>query len=197
MGTAAQAGRLALALGASLALAAAGCNRHLEPFDPNEQPRQPDLSKIFPEGAQQAEPAVPAMPPAPGEARGTGPAAGIAAEAPAGAPITGTVRLAPELQGQVPAGAILFIIARHGAGGGPPLAVKRVPSPSFPLAFSVGPEDRMIQAMPFTGPISLSARVDSDGNAMSRSPGDIQGEGEGGPFDPGATGVVILLDQKL
>ena len=48
-------------------------------------------------------------------------------------------------------------------------------APSFPLDFSLGPEDRMIQAMPFAGPLGLSARIDADGNATSREPGDLQG----------------------
>ena len=89
----------------------------------------------------------------------------------------------------------LFIIARHGAG--PPLAVKRVADPKFPVQFSVGPEDRMIQSMPFTGPIELTARIDGDGNATSRSPGDIMGTARGGPVEPGASGVAILLDTPL
>src|SRR5512138_2283956 len=50
---------------ALLALALAACDRNLEPFDPNEQPHEPDLSKIFPEGADSAEPAQPGLPPAP------------------------------------------------------------------------------------------------------------------------------------
>jgi len=103
--------------------------------------------------------------------------------------------LAPEFEGRTPANAVLFIIARR--GGGPPLAVKRVPEPHFPHEFSIGPEDRMIQAMPFAGPIELSARIDSDGNATSRSPGDVMGTAQGGPVQPGAKGVVIVLDTPL
>ena len=75
--------------------------------------------------------------------------------------------------------------------------MKRVPGPKFPLSFSLGPDDRMIQSVPFAGPIRLTARLDSDGNATSRTPGDLQGTGVDGPFQPGATGVVILLDTVL
>jgi cytochrome c-type biogenesis protein CcmH len=177
-------------------LGVAGCDRNLEPFDPDEKPREPDLSKIFPEGAESAEPPQPSLPPAPGEARGAPP---VASEEPglqsSDAPVTGTVELAPELAGKTPAGAVLFIIARR--GGGPPLAVKRVPNPQFPLPFTIGPDDRMIQTMPFAGPIALSARIDSDGNATSRSPGDLMGAARGGPVAPGAIGVVIVLDTLL
>lgn len=173
-------------------LAIAACDRNLEPFDPNEKPREPDLSKIFPEGAESAEPAQPGLPPPPGESRDepSEVAAGGSAE-----PITGTVELAPEFAGRTPGNAVLFIIARHGAG--PPLAVKRVADPKFPVEFSIGPEDRMIQSMPFTGPIELTARIDGDGNATSRSPGDVMGTARSGPVEPGAAGVAILLDTPL
>ena len=176
-------------------LAIAACDRNLEPFDPNEKPREPDLSKIFPEGAESAEPAQPGLPPAPGEARG---APDMPSEVAAGGstePITGTVELAPEFAGRTPANAVLFIIARRGAG--PPLAVKRVAEPKFPVEFSIGPDDRMIQSVPFTGPIELTARIDGDGNATSRAPGDVMGAARTGPVDPGATGVAILLDTPL
>ena len=178
-----------------LVLALTACDRNLEPFDPNEQPRDPDLSKIFPEGAESAEPAQPGLPPPPGESRGAPDLPSEVAAAGSTAPITGTVELAPEFAGRTPANAVLFIIARHGAG--PPLAVKRVANPNFPFEYSIGPDDRMIQSMPFTGPIELTARIDGDGNATSRSPGDVMGTARTGPVEPGATGVAILLDTPL
>jgi hypothetical protein len=106
------------------------------------------------------------------------------------------VTLASGFERKVPAGAILFLIARRGQAGGPPLAVKRIESPRFPLEFTLGPDDRMIQAMPFEGPLQLSARLDTDGNAMSRTPGDLQGAAPG-MHDPGATGIEIVIDQVL
>jgi hypothetical protein len=178
-----------------LLLAIAACDRNLEPFDPNEKPREPDLSKIFPEGAESAEPAQPGLPPPPGESRGAPSAPSEVAAGGSAAPITGTVELAPELAGRTPANAVLFIIARRGAG--PPLAVKRITDPAFPLEFSIGPEDRMIQSMPFTGPIELTARIDGDGNATSRSPGDVMGTARAGAIEPGASGVAIVLDTPL
>jgi hypothetical protein len=179
---------VALALVVSTALA---CNRRIEPFDPNEKPQKPDLSKIFPKGAERAARIQPGLPEPPG--RGAPPMAQEAAAG--GEPITGTVRLAEGLGAPVPDGAVLFLIARRGAAG-PPLAVKRIPNPSLPLQFSLGPEDRMIQSMPFVGPISITARIDGDGNAMSREPGDLQGEAPD-PVDPGASGVVVEIDQRL
>ena len=183
----------ALALG-TLAFttgAAVGCDRGIEPFDPAERPRQPDLSRIFPEGAERsARPAQ--MPAGPGGATGSRGAPPVASSAKL---IQGTVTVADGLSDRVPAGAVLFLIARSGASG-PPLAVKRIASPRFPLDFTIGPDDRMIAAMPFAGPLRLTARVDSDGNVTTRSPGDLQGAAEG-DFHPGDTGVALVLDESL
>jgi cytochrome c-type biogenesis protein CcmH len=172
-----------------------GCDRKIEPFDASEEPRQPDLSKIFPEGAERAAQVGPGLPPAPGTPPGRG-APSLAAESSRdqGAPISGTVSLADGLPAASD-GAVLFIIARHGEAG-PPLAVKRIPAPSFPLDFTLGPEDRMIQAMPFAGPLRITARLDADGNATTRDPGDLQGSAPG-TVDPGATGVAVRIDEVL
>jgi hypothetical protein len=110
-------------------------------------------------------------------------------------PIEGTIELAPDLAGRVPPGATLFVIART-APAGPPLAVLRIPNPSFPHPFSIGPDDRMIQSMPFAGEIRISVRVDGDGNVMSRNPGDLQG-GSDAPYAPGDRGVKLLIDSVL
>jgi hypothetical protein len=171
------------------ALLAAGCNRNIEPYDPNEKVEKPDLSKIFPEAAERSgdaqvmreamPPAEPPIAPSPG----------------GGAPLEGTIRVAADLEGRIPSGAVLFLIARTGAAG-PPTAVRRIPSPSFPLEFSIGPDDRMIQAMPFEGPFQLVARIDADGNAMTKNPGDLQGAAQGS-FSPGAKDIEIVIDEVL
>jgi hypothetical protein len=181
-----------LAIPLALALVA-GCDRNVEPFDPNEEPQAPDLSRIFPAGAEQAQSGPPEMPPPPG--RGAPPVAAESAGGDGAPPIRGTVSLAPELAGRPPGGAVLFLIARRG-GAGPPVAVERVAGPSFPLDFSLGPEDRMIQTIPFAGELQISARLDADGNALSRQPGDLEGR-SAGAVAPGATGVAIVLDEVL
>jgi cytochrome c-type biogenesis protein CcmH len=178
--------RVGLCLGAcALALA---CDRKIEPLDPNETPREPELSRIFPAGADRAAAAEGAAPEAP-----AGPAGGRAAPpvAAAGAPVRGTVELAPGLAERVPPGAVLFLIARR-EGGGPPLAVRRIDAPRFPLEFELGPDDRMIESMPFAGPLRLSARLDADGNATTRAAGDLEGAAPA-PVEPGATGVRIAI----
>ncbi len=172
------------------------CDRNIEPFVPGEEPRQPDLSRIFPAGAEQeARRAAPGeLPPPP--PRGARPVAGAApAEAAKAEPIRGQVRVAEALREQLRPDAVLFIIARVGAAG-PPLAVKRIQSPRFPLQFSIGPDDRMIATLPFQGVLQLTARLDADGDAISRDPGDLQGRAEG-TYSPGASNVTIVLDEAL
>jgi len=169
-----------------------GCDRNVEPYVPGEEPRQPDLSKIFPAGAEQAarNAGPPGIPDAPAPQGGRGMDA--SADAP---PIRGVIEVAPELSGRVPGGSVLFLIAR-GGGGGPPLAVVRVADPSFPLDFEIGPENRMIRTLPFAGELRLTARLDQDGDAASRTPGDLQGAADGA-HPPGATGVTITLSEAL
>jgi hypothetical protein len=168
-----------------------GCDRNVEPFVPGEEPRRPDLSKIFPPGAEQTarSEAPPELPPAPGARAG----ADASAAAP---PIEGVVSVAPELAAQAEReGGVLFVIARPGPAG-PPLAVLRIPSPRFPLRFSIGPEDRMIRTLPFAGELQLTARLDFDGDATSRGAGDLQGRAPGA-YAPGAREVAIVLDEGL
>ena len=171
-----------------LALATA-CDRNVEPYDPNEPVETPDLSKIFPEGAERS-----------GDAqvlRGAAAEAAAPMPAPPGSerPLHGTIRIAADLAGRVPGSAVLFLIART-PGGGPPTAGRRIEAPRFPLEFAIGPDDRMIEALPFAGPFQLVARVDADGNAMTRNPGDLQGEAEG-TYAPGARDIEILIDEVL
>jgi hypothetical protein len=164
---------------------AGGCDRNIAPFVPGEEPRKPDLSRIFP-APESKQPMV-----APGRPGADGPAA--SANAPLGRPgaaVRGNVGLADSARGR---GGTLFIIARaQGAVGGPPLAVLRIPDPSFPLAFEIGPDQVMMPGMRFEGPISLTARLDADGDAMTRDAADPQ---TGAPLAvvPGTLGVELLL----
>jgi cytochrome c-type biogenesis protein CcmH len=164
-----------------------GCHRNVEPFDPDEPVVAPDLSAIFPEGVERSTGAR-------ADARAVMPMGGRREAAATGPTLTGQVLLAPELIGRVPEGAVLFLIARS-SDADRPVAVKRIPAPQFPLAFELGPDDRMPHAMPFIGPFQLTARVDADGEAATQA-GDLQGVAPGA-HSPGATGVTILIDEIL
>jgi cytochrome c-type biogenesis protein CcmH len=132
---------------------------------------------------------------APGPLAAGGAAARASGAAPAGDPIRGRIVLAPALSGRVPPGAVLFLVARTGEGG-PPVAVKRIPDPRFPLDFELGPDDRMLEGVPFTGPFELVARVDADRNAATRNPGDLQGASPS-RVPPGAHDVELVIDTVL
>ncbi len=179
----------------------AGCDRGIEPFDPDEQPAQPNLDRIYPEGARAAKgpsaggpmnPAAPAGRGAPSlEPSGAGAGAAL------GKTIRGTVTIAEGFAADAQPNGLLFVIARRdGQEGGPPLAVVRVESPRFPVDFEIGQAQVMIPSMRFEGEILLSARLDSDGNAMTQLPGDLVGE-IAKPLSPGSSGVDLTLDQKL
>jgi len=190
---------LALLAPPVLLLALAGCDRNVEPFVPGEQPRPPDLARIFPEagsgpGANAGPAAAGGMPM--GARTGALPPAADEAGAASGETIRGVVQLAPELESAVPPSATLFLIARReGQRGGPPLAVVRVVDPVFPLEFEIGPQNAMIAGMPFTGPIRLSARLDADGNAMTRGASDLHGTAER-PYAPGSDRVTLSIDAR-
>ena len=127
---------------------------------------------------------------APGAAGGgSGPAADPSVGRP-GAAVRGNVNLSEAANGRA---GTLFIIARpQGAVGGPPLAVLRIPDPRFPLAFEIGPDQVMMPGMRFEGAIALTARLDADGDAMTRDDGDPQTRSPMAVI-PGSLGVELLL----
>ena len=87
----------------------------------------------------------------------------------------------------------LFIVARaRGAERGPPMAVLRISDPQFPLDFEIGPAQVMIPGRRFAGAIDLTARLDSDGDAMTRDESDPR-TAEPLAVVPGSVGVELLL----
>ena len=186
---------LQAALVLCVAAASLGCDRGIEDFDPDEKPALPNLDRIYPKGAdRQPSPVMQGMMGA-GPARRDAPTSEPAGQTAPGVTITGTIEISPELQSSAPASAILFIIARTQPVG-PPLAVVRVPNPSFPHAFEMGQAQVMIPTLRFEGSITVTARLDSDGNAMTKLPGDLVGE-VATPVAPGASGLKLVLDGKL
>jgi cytochrome c-type biogenesis protein CcmH len=110
--------------------------------------------------------------------------------------VSGKITLSPKITG-MNTKATLFIIARPaGAGAGPPLAVKKIDQPVFPLSYVIGAENVMMQGTPFTGKINLSVRLDQDGNPTTRTPGDLMGTYQA-PIDVGAKNIDIVIDQAL
>ena len=110
--------------------------------------------------------------------------------------ISGTITIDSQLKAAADNRSTLFIIARpDGAGGGPPLAVKKIDRPVFPLSYSLGADNVMMQGRPFSGKVSLSVRLDKDGNAMTREAGNLSGDYKKNPVEVGSKNVDIVLDQ--
>jgi hypothetical protein len=86
--------------------------------------------------------------------------------------VSGLVELDPGLEGTVASGAVLFVFVREsGFGAGPPVAVRRFPSPSFPVRFEIGETDAMM-GQAFPNEVLLEARLDGDGEPTTRPPTD-------------------------
>ena len=95
----------------------------------------------------------------------------------------------------VPTGGVLFIYARRpGQASGPPVAVKRIATPTLPLTFQLGPQDQMIKGMPFPATLDLSARWDADGNAMTKSAEDPSASAAG--VAAGTSGIALELTRN-
>jgi cytochrome c-type biogenesis protein CcmH len=114
------------------------------------------------------------------------------------AQISGKITIDPKLKANLDPNAALFIIARPAGGsGGPPLAVKKIDKPTFPLTYSLRQENVMMQGTPFTGKINITARLDKDGNPTTRGAGDITGEYKKNPVEVGSKNVDIVIDQLM
>ena len=106
--------------------------------------------------------------------------------------LSGIVNVAPELAQQVPSEAVLYLIVRvAGRQGGPPLAVQRLPLPSFPYEFVITEDDAMVPGTPLMGEMTVLARVDQDGDALTSTSGDLLGQA--GPVEVGAEGIEVTL----
>ena len=127
-----------------------------------------------------------AMPRGPAEIVG-GPGTPIAS---AGPGISGTIE-APGLESPPP-GAVLFVFVRPAdRSAGPPLAVQRLSPSALPTAYSIGPADAMLGPAPFPDRVVVEARLDADGDPLSREPGDLSARS--GPVATGSAGVTLTL----
>ena len=108
----------------------------------------------------------------------------------AGAGVSGTIQ-APGMDTPAP-GSVLYVIVRSvERAGGPPLAVRRLTPSAFPVEFEIGPRDAMMGEAPFPDRVTVEARLDGDGDPLSRDPGDRSAAS--GPVPPGAIGVTLRL----
>ncbi len=95
-----------------------------------------------------------------------------------GTVIAGNLKLDSKLKDKVKPGDTIFIVVRGqatGGGNGPVLAVRRLEAGAFPMPFQIDSRDAMVVGTQMKPPVILSVRVDKDGDAMSKNPGDVTG----------------------
>ena len=85
----------------------------------------------------------------------------------------GTIDVAPSAKSIAAHTPVLFVMIKA-AVAGPPLAVKRVDRPVFPFSFSITEADSMAGGGFFDGNVNLIARLDQDGMAGPKQPGDLE-----------------------
>ncbi|MEA2238941.1 MAG: cytochrome c-type biosis protein CcmH [Thermoanaerobaculia bacterium] len=87
--------------------------------------------------------------------------------------------------------AVLYVIARAaGQTAGPPAAVKRIMAPAFPLEIDLSTADSMM-GQPLPANVRLEARLDSDGDAMTKNPSDPHAMQDGVATNGGKVGLVL------
>ncbi len=123
----------------------------------------------------------------------TGTAPGAAANA---VMVRGEVVLADSLKGKIPAGLTLFIVAKSVSSPGPPVAIWRTTTGSWPVAFQLDDSQAMIpmRRLSTAGMVTIEARTSRTGQAMP-APGDFQGVSA--QLDPAAGKPVRIVIQKV
>lgn len=200
-----------------------GCGQHYQEgaHPPPKPPPQARLPADHPPLESAPSPQLPADHPPAASASGTLPPghppleseSGTSAQLPPGHPpleqasgqtavqaaFSGTIRIADHLKDRLPAQATLFIIARPAPTGGPPLAVKRLPMPAFPFAYSLTEMDGMMPGQPVdfseAGALYLTARIDLDGSVGAPQPGDMEGAAVQNPVPVGSQDADIVIDR--
>lgn len=160
-------------------------------LDPSKAPEFEPLVQM----ARNPQAAPPSMGAAGGPAAGGagGPAAGPMAggsHVDDPADVAGTITVSAAV-GAVPPGQTVFVYARPaGQDRGPPAAARRFKSEELPITFRIGPSDSPMGG-PFPTEMTISARIDADGNAMTHGPDDLEAKVSG--VKPGATGLTLEL----
>jgi len=109
--------------------------------------------------------------------------------------ISGTITLPGANRTRVSRGDVIFLAARRTSGPPGPgsmVAVQKLQAEDFPMRFSISGRDAMIPGIPFEGRMSITVRVDKDGDALTRKTGDVYGHADG--VAVGKQDVTIALD---
>lgn len=110
--------------------------------------------------------------------------------------ISGTIQIDPKLKNSSQDSDVIFLIARP-IQGGPPIAVQKLTGKSYPFHFHLTPQNLMMQNASLDEPVNLMVRVDKDGDAMTKNPGDLMGEYEKNPVSLNTSDLLITVNQKI
>lgn len=110
--------------------------------------------------------------------------------------IDGRIELAAAVQDKAEAGDAIYVVARNAATGTIVAAARVVAPAQFPVSFSLSGSDVMHTQTSLAGKVKLEVRLDKDGDAMTKNPGDLIGETDGLVTVP-AKDVVVTLDRVL
>jgi hypothetical protein len=114
--------------------------------------------------------------------------------------LSGVIKVSPKLSSKVQAGDTIFLMVRRWDAAskgplGPPLAVKKLTAGTWPQPFALDSRDAMLAGTQFEGKVVVMARLDKDGDAMTKNPGDLVGQSAG--LTPPQTTIVVNLDSSL
>ena len=148
-----------------------------------KKPEAPKPAGLSPSAGASASGATPAAAPAPAPA--------------GGATLSGRITLSPARKADVSPNDAVYLVARRMPDSpgtrGSLVAVKRFTAASFPIEFTMSQADMMFKNGAFEGALALSARVDKDGDPITRKKGDVFGTLDG--VKVGTSGVEIALSE--
>ena len=121
---------------------------------------------------------------------------GSAASAENGVSVRGEVVVADALKGRIPAGLTLFIVAKSVNSAGPPVAIIKTSTGTWPLQFKLDDSQAMVptRKLSTAGPVTIEARTSRTGQAMPAA-GDFQGVTS--QFDPSVGKPVRVVIQRV
>lgn len=114
----------------------------------------------------------------------------------AGVSVRGEVVVADALKGKIPAGLTLFIVAKSVNSAGPPVAIIKTATGTWPLQFQLDDSQAMVPSRKLStaGQVTIEARTSRTGQAMPAA-GDFQGVTP--QFDPAVGKPVRVVIQRV
>ncbi len=113
--------------------------------------------------------------------------------------IVGSLAVPDAIKPKIAAGDTIFLVVRRASDDGQPgpiLAVKKLDAAkTFPQPFVIDGRDAMMVGTALAGKVVVNVRVDKDGNATTKNPGDVIGSSA--VIQPPAKQVVIQLDKVM